>query len=334
MVPQYETDSEVLSMHAILEQISKIGVVPVIKIDDVEKAVPLAKALIAGGIPCAEITFRTAEGEEAIRRVAEAKLDILLGAGTVLSCEQVDRAIAAGAKFIVSPGFNRKVVNYCAEKDIPITPGCSCPSDMEQALEAGLDVVKFFPAEQAGGLDFIKAVAAPYTALKFMPTGGVNAGNIAKYLAFEKIIACGGSWMVPAKLINEGGFDEITRLCREAVQTMLGFELAHIGINAANETEAMQAAKMFETLFGFAVKAGNSSIFAGSYVEVMKQPYLGKNGHIGIATNSVDRAAAYLERGGFALNAESAKTGPNGKTIAVYLKDEVCGFAVHLMQKK
>lgn len=320
-------------MHSILEQISKVGVVPVIKIDDVDKAVPLAKALIAGGIPCAEVTFRTAEGEEAIRRIADAKLGILLGAGTVLTCEQVDRAIAAGAMFVVSPGFNPKVVAYCAEKGIPITPGCSCPSDMEQALEAGLEVVKFFPAEQAGGLDFIKAVAAPYTTLKFMPTGGVNAGNITKYLAYERIIACGGSWMVPAKLINEGKFEEISHLCREAVQIMLGFELAHIGINAQTESEAMQAAHMFDTLFSFAVKAGNSSVFAGSYIEVMKQPYLGKNGHIAISTNSVDRAAAYLERQGFTLNAESAKTSHNGKMVAIYLQEEICGFAVHLLQK-
>lgn len=321
-------------MHPVLEQISQIGIVPVIKIDDVEKAVPLAKALAAGGIPCAEVTFRTAQGEEAIRRIALAMPEVLVGAGTVLTCEQVDRAISAGAKFIVSPGLNPKVVAYCAEKGIPVTPGCANPSDIEQALELGLEVVKFFPAEQAGGLDYIKAISAPYTTLKFMPTGGINAANIVKYLSFEKIMACGGSWMVTADLLNAGNFDEITRLCKEAVHLTLGFELAHIGINAENGDAALKAARMFEALFGFSVKEGNSSVFAGKYVEVMKQPYLGKNGHIAIGTNNADRAVAYLERQGFAFNRESAKKDAKGKLTAVYLQEEIAGFAVHLVGKK
>ena len=322
-------------MHTVLEQVSKIGVVPVIKIDDVEKAVPLARALAAGGIPFAEITFRTAQGEEAIRRIAaEMSDEILLGAGTVLTCDQVDRAVAAGAKFIVCPGFNPKVVLHCVEKGIPVIPGCSTPSDIERALEFGLDVVKFFPAEQSGGLDYIKAVAAPYTTVKFMPTGGINADNINKYLAYEKIIACGGSWMVKIDLIDAGDFDQITQLCKQAVQSTLGFGLAHIGINARNEQEAARAAGMFEALFGFAVKPGSSSVFAGSYVEVMKQPYLGTNGHIAISTLSVDRAVAYLERRGFAFNERSAKKDAKGKLSAIYLRDEVAGFAVHLVQKK
>lgn len=320
-------------MNTVLEQIEKIGIVPVIAISDVEKAVPLAKALMAGGIPCAEVTFRTAEGEESIRRMSREVPDILVGAGTVLTTEQVDRAIAAGAKFIVSPGFNPKVVAYCNEKNIPITPGCANPSDIEQAIEFGLKVVKFFPAEQAGGLDYIKAIAAPYTSMRFMPTGGINAANIAKYLAFDKIIACGGSWMVSSDLINAGKFDEITIMCKEAVKGMLGFELAHIGINAENEQEALKSAKMFEALFGFAVKDGNSSVFAGKYVEVMKKPFLGKHGHIAISTSSVLRAQAFLERQGFEFNADTAKANDKGKLMAIYLKDEIAGFAVHLVQK-
>jgi 2-dehydro-3-deoxyphosphogluconate aldolase/(4S)-4-hydroxy-2-oxoglutarate aldolase len=321
-------------MNKILEEIERIGIVPVIKIDDAEQAVPLAKALMAGGIPCAEVTFRTAAGEEAIRRIAQACPDMLTGAGTVLTLEQVDKAIAAGAKFIVSPGLNPKVVRHCIEKGVPVTPGCSNPSDIEAALELGLDVVKFFPAEQAGGLDYIKAIAAPYTSVKFMPTGGINAGNIAKYLAYEKILACGGSWMVNADLINAGEFDKITALCREALHTMLGFQLAHLGINAANAGEAMAAAKLFAALFGFNINEGNSSIFASSGIEIMKSPYLGKNGHIGIATNSIKRAVAFLERQGFAFNSESAKTDAKGNLTAIYLKDETAGFAVHLVQKK
>jgi len=317
----------------ILDQIGRIGIVPVIAISDVEKAVPLAKALTAGGIPCAEVTFRTAQGEEAIRRISAEMPDILLGAGTVLTTEQVDRAIAAGAKFIVSPGFNPKVVAHCCEKGIPVTPGCSNPSDVEKAIEFGLEVVKFFPAEQAGGLDYIKAISAPYTTVKFMPTGGINADNISKYLMFDKIVACGGSWMVKADLINSGNFDEITRLSKEAVQSILGFELAHVGINCENADSAMKAAKMFEAMFNFACKEGNSSIFAGKYVEALKSPYLGKHGHIAIATCSVARAQAFLEKQGFEFKAESAKTDMAGKLSAVYLKNEIAGFAVHLVQK-
>jgi len=202
----------------ILKRIGEIGIVPVIAISDVEKAVPLARALLAGGIPCVEITFRTAEGEECIRRISAEVPEVLVGAGTVLKTEQADRAIEAGAKFLVSPGFNPAVVSYCVKKGAIIVPGCSNPSDMEAAMELGIDTVKFFPAEQAGGLSYIKAVAAPYTGLRFMPTGGINAGNIGKYLSFNRIVACGGSWMATKELIDSGSFDEITRLCKEAVR--------------------------------------------------------------------------------------------------------------------
>ena len=321
-------------MHDVLTKISEIGIVPVIAINDAQKAVPLARALIAGGIPCAEITFRTAQGEESMRRIAGEVPEIMLGAGTVTTVEQVDRAVTAGAKFIVSPGFNLKVASYCIDKGLPFTPGCSSPSDIEQALEMGFDVVKFFPAEQAGGLDFIKAIAAPYTTVKFIPTGGINATNIAKYLAFEKIIACGGSWMVTAQLIDSGNFDEITRLCREAVRIVMGFELAHIGVNAANETEAMGIAELFAAAFGFQLKNGNSSVFAGSAVEVMKQPYLGVNGHIAIQTNSIVRAKAYLKSKGFGFDENTVKNDEKGKPATVYLNRNIGGFAVHLLQKK
>jgi 2-dehydro-3-deoxyphosphogluconate aldolase/(4S)-4-hydroxy-2-oxoglutarate aldolase len=321
-------------MNEVLEKLGRIGIVPVIKIDDVEKALPLARALQAGGIPCAEITFRTAQGEEAIRRVHQGLPEILLGAGTVLTTEQVDRAVDAGAQFIVSPGFNPKVVAHCIKRGIPITPGCSNPSDIEAALEAGLDVVKFFPAEPSGGLAYIKAVAAPYPGLKFMPTGGISPANIGTYLAYEKILACGGSWMVGADLLDAGNFDAITALCKEAVQKVHGFSMVHLGINAANEAEARKAAAFFESFLGLPVRDGKKSLFAGDGIEIMKSPYLGKNGHIAIAVNNVLRAKAYLERAGLAFNADSANPDGKGGLTAIYLKDEVAGFAVHLVQKK
>lgn len=205
-------------MHEVLEQIQKLGIVPVVVLNDAKDAEPLAQALCDGGLPCAEVTFRTAAAEESIRIMAEKFPQMLIGAGTVLTTEQVDRAVAAGAKFIVSPGLNPRIVKYCVEKGILITPGCCNPSDIEQALENGLEVVKFFPAEPAGGLKMIKAIAAPYVGLKFMPTGGINAANVKDYLAYDRIVACGGSWMVKGSLVDEGNFEEITRLTKEAVE--------------------------------------------------------------------------------------------------------------------
>jgi 2-dehydro-3-deoxyphosphogluconate aldolase/(4S)-4-hydroxy-2-oxoglutarate aldolase len=321
-------------MNKTLKQLGKIGIIPVIKIDDPDKAAPLAKALIEGGIPCAEVTFRTAHGEEAIRRIRAEVPDILLGAGTVLTAGQVENAVSAGAAFIVSPGFNPKVVDYCIERGIPVTPGCSGPSDIEQALERGLDVVKFFPAEQAGGLDYIKAVAAPYPGVRFIPTGGINAANIAKYTAYEKVLACGGSWMVQADLINTGNFSRITALCREAVLSMLGFGFVHMGLNAAREEEALAAAKLFGMIFGLGGKTGEKSIFAGDSLEIMKNPGPGTKGHIGIGTWSVPKAYACLERQGIAFDPASIRLDGMGEVNFAYLKDEILGFAVHIVQKK
>ncbi len=322
------------NMNAVLEKLSKIGIVPVVKIDRVEDAAPLAKALCAGGLPCAEVTFRTDAAAGAIKVMTENFPQMCVGAGTVLNAAQVDAAVEAGAQFIVSPGLNPRTVKYCQEKGIPITPGTSSPSDIEQAIELGLDVVKFFPAEQSGGLAKIKAMAAPYVNMKFMPTGGINAKNLTSYLDFNKIIACGGSWMVPGDLINAGEWDRIEQLTREAVQTMLGLELAHIGINTQNEEEALKVANRFAFLLGMPVKNGNSSVFVGSAVEVEKSMYLGKNGHIAIRTNYIDRAVNYLESVlGFGFQWDRAVKNEKGGLKAIYLDEEIGGFAVHLVQK-
>lgn len=203
-------------MSTIFEKFSKIGIIPVVVLEDAKDAEPLGKALMEGGLPCAEVTFRTAAAEEAIKIMTEKFPDMLVGAGTVLTTEQADRAIAAGAKFIVSPGLNPDVVAHCVKKGIPVTPGTCTPTDVEKALTFGLDVVKFFPAEPAGGLDFIKAIAAPYIGVKFMPTGGINANNVRDYLKYDRIIACGGSWMVKGDLIKAGNFEKIKELTAEA----------------------------------------------------------------------------------------------------------------------
>lgn len=203
-------------MMTIEERFEDFGVVPVVVLDDVKDALPLAKALTEGGLPCAEVTFRTEAAEESIKVMAEAYPDMVVGAGTVLTIEQVDAAVKAGAKFIVSPGFDPEIVDYCLEKEIPIFPGCVTPSEVAQAVKRGLKVVKFFPAEPAGGVAMIKAMAAPYHQLRFMPTGGIGTQNLKDYLEFNKIICCGGSWMVKADLIKNGEFDKICKLTKEA----------------------------------------------------------------------------------------------------------------------
>ena len=319
-------------MNEVLQRLSRTGIVPVIAIDDAEKAVPLARALTAGGLPAAEVTFRTAAGEEAIRRIARECPEVLVGAGTVLNLEQCDRALEAGARFIVSPGYNETLVNYCVEKGVPVLPGCANASDMTRAVNAGLKLVKFFPAEQSGGVSFLKALA-PVFPLDFMPTGGVNTKNLMDYLSFDRVAACGGTWMVKKDLISGGQWDEITRISREAVKTMLGFELRHVGINCADEAEAERTARSFCALLGLEYRPGNSSIFAGTAVECMKTPFLGARGHLAIGTNSVDRAVYHLELQGAAFDESTRKTDAKGAVKSIYLKDEIGGFAVHLLQK-
>jgi len=204
-------------MENLINKISETGIVPVVVLNDAKDAVPLAKALKNGGINCAEVTFRTDAAEESIKRIAKEFPDMLIAAGTVLTPKQADAAMAAGAAFIVSPGLNPTVVKHCIDKGYPIIPGVCTPTEVEAAMSLGLSYLKFFPAEAAGGVKMIKAMAAPYTKIKFMPTGGVNVKNVADYLNCKAVFACGGSWMVPSDKVSEGKFDEIESLTAEAV---------------------------------------------------------------------------------------------------------------------
>lgn len=205
-------------MKDVCERFREIQIVPVIKIDNADKAQGLARALLQGGILCAEVTFRTKAAAEAIRRMKESCPELLVGAGTVLNKEQVDEAIEAGAEFIVSPGLNPDTVRYCQEKQIPVFPGTATASEIEQAISLGLSTVKFFPAEVNGGVKAIKALSAPYADMMFMPTGGINENNLSEYLSCKNVIACGGSWMVKEELIEQERFEEIAFLCREALK--------------------------------------------------------------------------------------------------------------------
>ncbi len=314
------------------ELVKNVGIVPAIAIDSAEQAIPLANALKEGGIPIAEITFRTAAGQESIRRVAKECPEVLVGAGTVLTVKQAEEALAAGAKFIVSPGYFDDVVNFCVERDVPVFPGCCNASDLTKAVNAGLKVVKFFPAEQNGGVAGVKALA-PVFPLDFLPTGGVNQKNMMDYLSFNRVHAVGGTWMVKKDMINAGEFEKITSICKDAVKTLLGLSIAHVGINCENAEEAEKTAKTICALFDFDYKAGNSSDFAGTAVECMKSPFLGSKGHIAIGTNSVDRAVYHLSRRGIEFDESTRKVDAKGASKAIYLKGEFGGFAIHLMQR-
>lgn len=317
----------------VLKQVHDIGIIPVIAVDKAEQALPLCEALVKGGLPAAEITFRTAAGQEAIKLVAEKNPEVLVGAGTVVTVEQAKKAVEAGAKFIVSPGYFDDVVNYCVKNNIPVLPGCTNASDCMKAVNAGLKVVKFFPAEQSGGIAFIKALAPVFGQLDFMPTGGVNTQNLNDYLGFDRIHACGGTWMVKKDLINGAKWDEIEKISKEAVKKMLNLSLVHVGINFDNADEADKIAKMYCTMFGFDYKPGNSSIFAGTGIECNKTIGKGKNGHIAIGTSDVDRAMFHLSKKGIEFDMDTYKADDKGKGKVVYLKGEFGGFAIHLLKR-
>lgn len=316
----------------IIKELGLCGVVPVVVLEDAKDAVPTARALLAGGVNVMEITFRTAAAADAIRAVAENCPDMIVGAGTVLSLEQGKTAVSNGAKFIVSPGFNPELVRWCIDNNIAVTPGCVTPSEITAAVSVGLEVIKFFPANIYGGLDAMKALSAPFGKVKFIPTGGVSDKNLADYVGVPHIHAVGGSWLCAKADISSGNFDKITELCKRSRQIALGYEIAHVGINCPDNEASMAVCKQFEKAFGFVTKEGSSSNFASSGIEVMKEKYLGANGHLAVRTNNIERAIADLEKKGFTIDPATAKY--KGETmIAVYLKEEFGGFAVHLLQK-
>lgn len=317
----------------IIKEMSNYGIVPVIKIETLEDAVPLAKALCAGGLPIAEVTFRTDCAAQAIRAMREACPEMIVGAGTVLNTTQVDEAINAGSQFIVSPGLNPNTVKYCIEKNIPIIPGTSCPSDMEKAIELGLNIVKFFPAEANGGLKSIKAMAAPYGQLKFMPTGGINPTNLIHYLAYDKIIACGGTWMVPDDLIKAKDFKGIEQLTHDAINKMLDIHLDHVGINCTQQQETTELAQAFSCLTGTSTDPKPVSIFVDK-MEIMPAGSPGTKGHLGFVTNDVPRAIFFLKKSGYQFDESTIRKDNKGNITFIYLKDEIGGMACHLISKQ
>ena len=320
-------------MNDMMKKLALTGVVPVVVVENAKDAVPLAKAMKKGGLPCYEVTFRTDAALDTITAIANLNdPEMLLGAGSVVTLQNCKDALSAGAKFIVSPGFNPKVVEYCVSHDIAVLPGCVTPTEIMAAMEFGLDTLKFFPAGIYGGLNAMKALSGPFPKIKFVPTGGVNAGNLSEYISAPFIRAVGGSWVCTKADIAAGNFDRITALCREAHETVLGYEVAHVGINAADKKESLGVCETLQKAFGLPLKEGHSSNFASGAFEVMNEPCLGKNGHIAIRTNSIDRAVADLKSKGFSPDPNTAKY-KGGKLCAVYLAEEIGGFAFHLLQK-
>ena len=315
----------------VLKRMACAGIVPVVVLEDAKDAVPTAKAMVAGGIDVMEITFRTAAAADSIRAVAAEVPEMLVGAGTVVNLEQCKLAVECGAKFIVSPGYDEEVVSWCCDNGVAVCPGCVTPTEIMMALKHGLKVLKFFPANVYGGLGAIKALAGPFGGVKFIPTGGVNLQNVGEFIADSHIHAVGGSWVCPKADIAAGNFDKITELCKESRKALLGFEVAHVGINCADASVCDQVCDAFAAAFDFGVKKGNSSNFASTGVEVMKTMFKGANGHIAIRTNKMTPAIAEMERRGLELDWDSVKDKENIK--AVYFKNEFGGFAVHLLQK-
>ena len=316
----------------VLERLSNAGVIPVVVLENAEDAVPTAQALLAGGIDVMEITFRTAAAREAITAVAEHCPEMLVGAGTVITLEQCRSAVEAGAKFIVSPGFDAEVVQWCVHERVAVTPGCVTPTEIMAAMHYGLKVVKFFPASVYGGLPAMKALSGPFGGIRFIPTGGVSEKNLAEYLVAPFIHAVGGSWLCTKADIAAHRFNRITDLCREARRLALGFELDHVGINQADESEARALGQSLSASFQLPLEDSDNHILAGSGVEIMKEPFLGSKGHLALRTNSIPRAAAELAKSGFRLEESTARY-QGGRIKTVYLQQEFGGFAIHLLQK-
>ncbi|NLC25237.1 MAG: bifunctional 4-hydroxy-2-oxoglutarate aldolase/2-dehydro-3-deoxy-phosphogluconate aldolase [Fastidiosipila sp.] len=318
--------------NSILKQLELSALVPVVVLDDVESALPVAAALLKGNVNVMEITLRTDAAIESIKRVRKEYPEMICGAGTVNSIADAERCQEAGAQFIVSPGFLPELVDWCIEHGMPTIPGCVTPSEIMMAKERGLKVLKFFPASVYGGLSAMKSLAGPFGDIKFIPTGGVNASNLAEFLAAPFVHSVGGSWLCSKNDIAAGNFDKISKLCKEAIDIVLGFELSHVGINTASEGDALEVADRFQAMFNFIPKNGNSSVFAGNGIEVLKTQYLGEHGHIGIGTANIERAVDHLQKLGFKMDSSTAKY-KGEKLIAIYLAEEMEGFAIHLVQK-
>jgi len=316
----------------IITQLGNEGLIPVVVIENADVAVDTARALLDGGLGVMEITMRTEAGINSIRNVLRAYPNMLVGAGTVLTLNKAKESVDAGARFIVAPGFNDEIVAWCVENNIPIIPGCVTPTEIEHALSYGLNVLKFFPANIYGGIEGMKALNGPFQMVSFIPTGGISEANLADYADKPFVHAIGGGFLTKPADIKKGNFENITKTATASINTLLGFKLAHLGINCQGSSESEQPGRALEKAFHFEFLPGSSSDFAGREFEMTKGTNLGVKGHIAIHTNSMKRAVYHLEKRGFSVD-PATTIEKSGKMIAVYLKDSFGDFAIHLLQK-
>ncbi len=309
-----------------------LGIVPVVKIDDAAKAEKLAGAMVRGGINCAEVTFRTDAAEESIRRMVKAYPEMVIGAGTVLNPETAERAVKAGASFIVSPGLDEDTVKWCLKNNVPVTPGVCTASEVQKGVNLGLKVLKFFPAESSGGVKMLKDLGGPFPQIKFMTTGGINPDNLADYARAGNVLAVGGSWMVKADLINNDKWDEIEALCRDAVMKMQGFELAHFAINACGKNDASSMTEKLSK-FGMVTSETSKGFFMDKTIEIINENGVGTHGHIGYKVNNIERTMSYVKKLGYTIDESSFTYDAKGKVKFFYVKEEIGGFAVHFVAK-
>lgn len=293
----------------------------------------MADALIEGGLPLIEVTLRSDCSLNALSAIKKRYPQMTVGAGTVLSKDAVDMAAAAGADFIVTPGYDGEIIDYCNRLGLTIVPGCSAPSEIQAALKKGIRGIKFFPSELNGGVKALKLISGPYAEARFIPTGGITYNNLGEYLKCGCVLACGGSFMAPADMLKNREFEKITQNCKKAVGISLGFELAHIGISNADKESANCTARQIADIFGFETRECSASTFAGGVAECMYNKKFGEYGHIGISTNSIPRAIAYLSGRGVEFDENSIKRDSKGNITCIYMRQHIAGFALHIVQK-
>lgn len=319
-------------MANILNDIENIGMIPVISIDKKQRALPLADALSKGGLPLMEVMFRTDDAASSIAIIAQNRPEFIIGAGTITSEEQVKQAIDSGAKFLVSPGFNPKIIACANKYNIPIIPGCISPTEVEMAIDLGCYIIKFFPAVQNGGLAAMKLLSGPYPKIKFIPTGDLTKELSTEYLSFHKVAATGGDYMLSYDDLYNENYDKITSDVEQTILSYLNFHIAHVGMNEQSKERAFTLAQKLSLTLKLQTTVHSKSTFSGSLFEIMHNNFYHEKGHIAIGTKDATRAYHYLKRCNVEFFEETVSYDANSRVIAAYMKENFSGFALHLLQ--